>query len=91
MKALNVIGIILAWILSICLVLWLVVTPMVLSGLSFLEPETITKVVSSTLTGGAQSPSSSAKEDFVPVSAGMTCLAWRLTRPLWEKCWLLTR
>lgn len=71
MKALNVIGIILAWILSICLVLWLVVTPMVLSGLSFLEPETITKVVSSTLTGGAQSPSSSAKEDFVPVSAGM--------------------
>lgn len=71
MKVLNVFGIILAWIVSIALIVMLIVTPMLLSALSLLKPETITNALTSSITGGNQGPSSSAKEDgFVPVSAG---------------------
>ena len=46
-KVLNVFGILLAWILSIALVVMLIVTPTVMSALSLLEPDTITELVTS--------------------------------------------
>lgn len=49
-KVSNVLCIILAWILSIVLVLTLMVVPMTLSALSLLNTNTITKIVTDTLT-----------------------------------------
>lgn len=45
MKVLNVFGIILAWILSIAMVIMLVAAPVALSALSVLDPETILEAV----------------------------------------------
>ncbi len=70
MKALNVFGIIFAWIVSIALVIALVAAPIVMSALSFLKPVTVTNLVSSIVTAGLQGATSSAKEEYVPVSAG---------------------
>lgn len=53
-KVSNVFGVIFAWLLSIVLVVMLIVSPMVLSALSMLRAEMITKVVSEALT--AQTP-----------------------------------
>lgn len=49
-KACNVFGIIIAWILSIVLVITLIISPMMLSALSLLKAETITKAVTGALT-----------------------------------------
>lgn len=49
-KTLNVFGIIVAWLLSLVLVVMLIVSPLVMSVLSLLKPETITKVITETLT-----------------------------------------
>jgi len=54
-KTWNVLGIIMAWLLSIVLVLMLIATPIVFSALSLLNADTITKVVSGALTAGADS------------------------------------
>lgn len=69
MKVLNVFGIIFAWILSIALVIALMVTPLLVSVLDLLKPETITKVATSLLTGGA---TSSAKEDEMVIQTAST-------------------
>lgn len=61
-KILNVFGIILAWFLSIALILMLVVSPMVLSLLSLLDAQTITKALTSGLTG----PSAYVQEEEGP-------------------------
>lgn len=49
MKALNIFGIILAWILSIVMVLMLVAAPLTLSALSLLDPENIAELVGDAL------------------------------------------
>lgn len=48
-KLLNVLGILVAWLLSIALVVMLIVTPILFSALSLLNADTITKVVTDTL------------------------------------------
>lgn len=48
-KLLNVFGILVAWLLSIALVVMLIVTPILFSALSLLNADTITKVVTDTL------------------------------------------
>ena len=53
-KFLNVLGIIVAWLLSIVLVLMLIVTPIVFSALSLLNGETIAQLVSGLLTAGQE-------------------------------------
>ncbi len=50
MKTLNVLGIVFAWIISIVLVVALVVTPVVMSAMSLLNPKTLTAVLTETLT-----------------------------------------
>ena len=54
-KTWNVLGMIMAWLLSIVLVVMLIATPIVFSALSLLNADTITKVVSGVLTAGADS------------------------------------
>ncbi len=51
-KIANVLCIILAWVLSIVLVVMLIAAPMLLSAISLLNANTITKVVTDTLTQG---------------------------------------
>lgn len=46
----NVLGIVMAWLLSIALVIMLTVTPLALSALSLLDADTISKVVINTVT-----------------------------------------
>jgi len=57
-KALNVFGIILAWFVSIALVILLVVTPIVFSALSLLSADTITKALTQSFV-----PSAEAQEE----------------------------
>lgn len=59
-KTLNVFGILLAWLLSIALVVLLIAAPTALSALSILEPETITGAVWDAL--GAQEPSAAVPQ-----------------------------
>lgn len=55
MKALNVFAIILAWILSIAMVVMLVAAPLALSALSLLDTENIVEIVSQSLLDGNKS------------------------------------
>lgn len=65
-KVLNVFGIIIAWILSLVLVLMLIISPILQTTLSLLNPETITQVFAGALTGMAtDGPSSQQKVDEV--------------------------
>ncbi len=65
-KVLNVFGIIIAWILSIVLVLMLIISPILQTTLSLLNPETITQVFAGALTGmTTDGPSSQQKVDEV--------------------------
>lgn len=68
-KTLNVFGIILAWFLSVALVVLLIVAPTALSALSLLDPDTITDAVWSVLE--AEQPSAAAPEK----SYGITSLS----------------
>lgn len=56
-KTLNVLGIIMAWLLSIVLVIMLIVTPIAFSTLSLLNVDTVTKVVTDVFTVGVGSVS----------------------------------
>ena len=67
-KTLNVLGIIVAWLLSIVLVLMLLVTPIVFSALSLLNGQTITKVVTDVFTGGQEAQPSAEKVEVVTLS-----------------------
>lgn len=67
-KALNVLGIIAAWLLSIVLVVMLIVTPIVFSALSLLNAQTITKVVTDTFTAGQDSQPSAENAEIVTLS-----------------------
>lgn len=62
MKALNVFGIIFAWILSIALVVMLVAAPLALSTLSLLDTENIVEMVSSAI---LDNKSAAAQEKIV--------------------------
>ena len=68
-KTLNVFGIILAWFLSVALVVLLIVAPTALSALSLLDPDTITDAVWSVLE--AEQPSAAVPEK----SYGITSLS----------------
>ena len=67
-KTLNVLGIIVAWLLSIVLVLMLLVTPIVFSALSLLNGQTITKVVTDVFTAGQEAQPSAEKVEVVTLS-----------------------
>ena len=64
MKALNVFAIILAWILSIAMVLMLVATPLALSALSLLEPENIVEIVGRVMVDGAEPTAAQPRETY---------------------------
>lgn len=49
MKALNVFAVIVAWILSIAMVLMLIAAPLMLSALSMLDPENIVQIVANAM------------------------------------------
>lgn len=59
-KTLNVLGIIMAWLLSIVLVVMLIATPIVFSMLSLLNAQTITKVITDVFTA-EEAPQPSAE------------------------------
>lgn len=65
MKALNVLAIILAWFLSIAMVVMLIVAPLTLSALSLLDTENIVDIVSQTLLDGNKSAAARPQEGFV--------------------------
>lgn len=70
-KLLNVLGILIAWLLSIALVLMLLVTPITFSVLSMLNADTVTKVVIDTLktaTDSAENQPSAEKAEMVMLS-----------------------
>ena len=67
-KTLNVLGIIVAWILSIVLVLMLLVTPIVFSTLSLLNGQTIAKVVTEVFTAGQAAQPSAESVEIVTLS-----------------------
>lgn len=67
-KTLNVLGIVVAWILSIVLVLMLLVTPIVFSALSLLNGQTIAKVVTDVFTVGQEARSSAESVEIVTLS-----------------------
>ena len=70
-KTWNILGIIMAWILSIVLVVMLIATPLVFTALSLLKPETITKVITDTLvsdTGKADTQPSAETAQLVTLS-----------------------
>lgn len=56
-KVCNVLGIIVAWLLSIALVILLVVSPIIFSALSLLDAETLTKAFANSITQEVPSPS----------------------------------
>ena len=64
MKALNILGIIVAWILSIVLVVMLVAAPLTLSALSVLDPENIVNVVAKGLTQGQESAAAELQKEY---------------------------
>lgn len=67
-KAFNVLGIILAWFLSIALVILLIATPIVFSALSLLSADTITKVVAQSLAPSAEVQEQTDEVRFVQLS-----------------------
>ena len=67
-KTLNVLGIIVAWLLSIVLVLMLLVTPIIFSALSLLNGQTIAKVVTDVFTAGQEAQPSAETAEIVTLS-----------------------
>ena len=65
MKALNVFGIILAWILSIAMVVMLLAAPLVLSALSVLDPEELVQTVSGVLVENIKPSAAKPQETIV--------------------------
>ncbi|MBR5023060.1 MAG: hypothetical protein IKY18_07725 [Oscillospiraceae bacterium] len=65
MKALNVFAIILAWFLSIAMVVMLIAAPLALSALSLLDTENIVEIVSQTLLESNKSAAAQPQEEFV--------------------------
>ena len=64
MKALNIFGIILAWILSIAMVLMLIAAPLTLSALSLLDPENIAELVGEALVKPDESAAAVPEQDY---------------------------
>lgn len=64
MKALNVFAIILAWILSIAMVVMLVAAPLALSALSLVDPENIVQIVSQSMLDGNKSAAMQPRETY---------------------------
>lgn len=64
MKALNVFGIILAWILSIAMVVMLLAAPLALSALSLLDPENIVEIVGQVMVEGAKPAAAQPREAY---------------------------
>lgn len=64
MKALNVFGIIFAWILSIAMVVMLVAAPLALSTLSMLDPENIVELVGEAFLGNDESTAAASQKDY---------------------------
>lgn len=67
-KAFNILGIVLAWLLSVALVVLLVVTPVVFSALSLLSTDTITKAVAQNLGSSAEAPEQTGEVQIVQLS-----------------------
>ena len=63
MKVLNVFGIVLAWILSIAMVVMLIAAPLTLSALSLLEPENILELISQAVVGNNESAAAQPLEE----------------------------
>ena len=64
MKVLNVFAIILAWILSIAMVIMLVAAPLALSALSLLNPENIVELVGEALVGNNKPAAAQPQEAY---------------------------
>lgn len=64
MKALNIFGIILAWILSIVMVLMLIAAPLTLSALSLLDPDNIAELVGGALVKPDESAAAEPEQDY---------------------------
>ena len=64
MKALNVFAIILAWILSIALVVMLIAAPLALSALSMLSPDNIVEIVGQVMVDSAASAAAQPREIY---------------------------
>ena len=64
MKALNVFGIIIAWLLSIVLVVMLIAAPLSLSALSVLDTKNVVEVVSKGLTEGQESAAANRQKTY---------------------------
>jgi len=69
-KALNIIGIFFAWVLSFLLVFMLIVAPLILSTLSLINADTITNTITDSLTVGSsqQEPQACAEAELVRLS-----------------------
>lgn len=67
-KTLNVLGIIIAWVMSVVLVVMLVVTPFVFSALSLLSSQTIAKAVTDVITAGLEAQPTAEKVEIVTLS-----------------------
>ena len=79
-KALNVLGIIVAWILSIILVVLLFVSPLLLSTLSVVTPENLKKTVTS-----IEIPDLSY--EVIKVQDSLYIFDWILDFPVYNFCW----
>lgn len=64
MKALNVFAIILAWILSIAMVVMLIAAPLALSALSLLDPDNIVEIVGQVMVDSAASAAAQPRETY---------------------------
>lgn len=64
MKALNVFAIILAWVLSIAMVLMLVAAPLALSALSLLNPDNIVEIVGQVMAESAEPAAAQPREAY---------------------------
>lgn len=69
-KALNIVGIFFAWILSFLLVFMLITAPLILSTLSLINADTITNAITDSLTAGRsqQEPQAGAEAELVRLS-----------------------
>lgn len=64
MKVLNVFAIILAWLLSIAMVVMLVAAPLALSALSLLNPDTIVEIVGQVMVDSAEPAAAQPRETY---------------------------
>ena len=67
-KTLNVLGIIVAWLLSIVMVLMLLVMPVIFSALSMLNAQTVTEIVTDALNAGQETQPSAEEAKIVTLS-----------------------